>query len=64
MFIIPPYVVHSVRQIVLSKRDRAVSFRSSVEDLMEASIVKANAMLQTATNKALKIEVLRFNKKI
>ncbi len=48
---------------VLSKRDMAVSFRSSTEELTEASIVKANAMVQIATNKALKIEAPRFNKK-
>lgn len=48
---------------VLGKRDMAVNFRSSTEDLTEASTVKANAMVQIATNKALKIEAPRFNKK-
>lgn len=48
---------------VLSKRDMAVSFRSSSENLTQSSTVKANAMVQIATNKALKIEAPRFNKK-
>ena len=48
---------------VLCKRDMAVSFRSVAEDLTEASTVKANAMVQIAANKALKIEAPRFNKK-
>lgn len=48
---------------VLRKRDMAVSFRSSTENLTEASTVKANAMVQIATNIALKIEAPRFNKK-
>ena len=48
---------------VLCKRDMAVSFRSSTEHLTEAGIVKANAMVQIATNKALKIDAPRFNKK-
>ena len=41
----------------------AVSFRSLTEDLTEASTVKANAMVQIATNKALKISAPKFNKK-
>lgn len=48
---------------VLRKRDMAVSFRSSTEALSEASTVKANAMVQIATNIALKIEAPKFNKK-
>lgn len=48
---------------VLGKRDMAVRFRSSTEDLTEASTVRANAMVQIATNKALKIKAPRFNKK-
>lgn len=48
---------------VLCKRDMAVSFRSLTEDLTEASTVKANAMVQIATNKALKISAPKFNKK-
>ncbi|MBD5450947.1 MAG: HigA family addiction module antidote protein [Lachnospiraceae bacterium] len=47
---------------VLAKRDMAVSFRSSTEELPQASTIKANAMVQIATNKALKIEAPRFNK--
>ena len=48
---------------VLRKRDMAVSVRSSTEALSEASTVKANAMVQIATNIALKIEAPKFNKK-
>lgn len=48
---------------VFTKRDMAVSFRSSTEDLPEASVVKANAMVQIATNKALRIDAPKFNKK-
>lgn len=48
---------------VLRKRDMAVSFRSSAEGLTEAGIIKANAMVQIATNKALKIEAPKYNKK-
>lgn len=47
---------------VLAKRDMAVNFRSSTEELSQASTIKANAMVQIATNKALKIEGPRFNK--
>lgn len=48
---------------VLRKRDMAVSFRNSTEDLTESCIVKANAMVQIAINKALKVDAPRFNKK-
>lgn len=48
---------------VLSRRDMAVNFRSSTDNLTEASTVKANAMVQIATNRALKMEAPRFNKK-
>lgn len=48
---------------VLSKRDMAVSFRSSTEGLTEASTIKANVMVQIATNKALEVNAPRFNKK-
>ncbi len=48
---------------VLSKRDMAVSFRKSTEGLTEANTVKANAMVQIATNKALKTAAPKFNKK-
>lgn len=48
---------------VFKKKDMAVSFRSSTADITEASTVKANAMVQIATNKALKIDAPKFNKK-
>lgn len=48
---------------VLAKRDMAVCFRSSTKDIAEGSIVKANAMVQIATNKTLKIDAPKFNKK-
>lgn len=48
---------------VLSRRNMAVSFRSSTQGLSEASTIKANAMVQIATNKALKINAPKFHKK-
>lgn len=48
---------------VFTKRDMAVSFRSSTEELPESSVVKANAMVQIATNKALEVDAPRFKKK-
>ncbi|MFR4352632.1 MAG: HigA family addiction module antitoxin [Roseburia sp.] len=48
---------------VFTKRDMAVSFRSSTEELAEANTVKANTMVQIATNKALSVDAPRFNKK-
>ena len=48
---------------VLKRKDMAVSFRSAMENLTEASTVKANAMVQIAINQALKIEVPKFDKK-
>jgi addiction module HigA family antidote len=47
---------------VLKKEDMAANFRSKLE-MNEASIVKANAMVQIATNKALETEAPRFDKK-
>lgn len=47
---------------VLGNRDLSVSFRSSSEELTEANIVKANAMVQIAINKALKTEAPKFDK--
>jgi addiction module HigA family antidote len=47
---------------VLTKKDMAVSFRSSTEQLTESSTVKANAMVQIAVNKALKVDAPKFNK--
>lgn len=48
---------------VLSRRDMAVSFRSSTGGPTEASTIKANAMVQIAINKALKIDAPKFDKK-
>ncbi|MDD6406113.1 MAG: HigA family addiction module antitoxin [Clostridiales bacterium] len=48
---------------VLSKRDMAVNFRRSADNLDEPSIVKANTMVQLATNQALKIKAPKYNKK-
>lgn len=48
---------------VLRKKNMAVSFRNSTEELSEASIVKANTMVQIATNRALQIEAPKYNKK-
>lgn len=41
----------------------AVSFRSSTQEMSAGSVVKANAMVQIATNKALRINAPKFNKK-
>lgn len=48
---------------VLAQKDMAVSFRSSTKELSEASVVKANAMVQIATNEALKTDAPKFNRK-
>ena len=48
---------------VLKRKDMAVSFRSAMENLTEASTVKANAMVQIATNIALRTQASKFNKK-
>lgn len=48
---------------VLAKKDMAVSFRSSAEDLSEASTVKANTMVQIAVNTTLKAEPMQYNKR-
>lgn len=47
---------------VFKKRDMAVSFRSASRELTEANIVKANIMVQIATNIALKTEAPKFDK--
>ena len=47
---------------VLAKRDMSVNFRSSTERLSQSSITKANAMVQIAANKALKVKAPRFHK--
>lgn len=48
---------------VLTKRDMAVSFRSSTGEMSEAGIAKANAMVQIATNKAIATEAPKFDKR-
>lgn len=48
---------------VFTKRDMAVSFRSVNDELAEASIVKANTMVQIATNRALSEEAPKYNRK-
>lgn len=47
---------------VFRKRDMAVNFRSATGKLSEANIVKANIMVQIATNIALKTQAPKFNK--
>lgn len=47
---------------VFKKRDMAVSFRSAIGELTEANIIKANTMVQIATNIALKTDSPKFNK--
>lgn len=48
---------------VFTKRDMAVSFRNAVEEITEGNTVRANVMVQIATNAALKVEAPKFNKK-
>ena len=45
---------------VFTKQNMAVSFRSASEDMKEANIARANAMVQIAINQALKIEAPKF----
>ena len=47
---------------VFRKKEMAVSFRSDTGELSEANIVKANIMVQIATNIALKTDASKFNK--
>lgn len=47
---------------VFTKKDMAVNFRSSTKEITEGSIIKANVMVQIATNKALKIKAPKFDK--
>ena len=47
---------------VFKKRDMAVSFRSDIGELSEANVIKANIMVQLATNIALKAAAPKFNK--
>ncbi|SFG27337.1 HigA family addiction module antitoxin [Oribacterium sp. WCC10] len=46
-----------------TKVDMAASFRSASNNLSEANIVKANAMVQIATNRALKVDAPKYDKK-
>lgn len=48
---------------VFMKKDMAVSFRSAEKELALGNIIKANVMVQIATNKALKTIAPKFNKK-
>lgn len=48
---------------LLKKQDLAVSFRSSGNNINEANTIKANVMVQIATNEALKRDAKKFNKK-
>lgn len=47
---------------VFRKKNMAVSFRSAAKELSEANVIKANIMVQIATNIALKIDAPKFNK--
>lgn len=47
---------------VFKKRDMAVSFRSSTTELEETNTIKANMMVQIATNIALEVEAPKFDK--
>ena len=42
----------------------AVSFRSAAKELSEANVIKANIMVQIATNIALKTDAPKFNKEL
>ena len=47
---------------VLKKHDMAVSFRSASDTIKDSNVIKANAMVQIAINKALKIDAPKYNK--
>ncbi len=47
---------------VFKKRDMAVSFRSASKEISSANIIKANAMVQIAINKALTLDAPKYNK--
>lgn len=47
---------------VFAKRDMAVSFRSASVELSNTNIIKANAMVQIAINKALNTNAPKYNK--
>lgn len=46
---------------VFAKPDMTVSFRSAANGLNQTNIIKANAMVQIAINKALRVNAPRFN---
>lgn len=47
---------------VFARRDMTVSFRSAIQEMNEAEIVKANIMVQLAINAALNRNIPKFNK--
>ncbi|HBN55915.1 MAG TPA: addiction module antidote protein, HigA family [Lachnospiraceae bacterium] len=47
---------------VFKKRDMAVSFRSASNEISNGNIIKANAMVQIAINKALTMDAPKYNK--
>lgn len=49
---------------VLGQKDLAVSYRCESKAISTANIIKANAMVQTATNLALMEKALKYNKKL
>lgn len=49
---------------VFKKPDMAVSFRSATGEMSEANIIKANIMVQIATNIALETEAPKFDKSL
>lgn len=48
---------------VFARPDMAVNFRSSLKNIVESNIVKANILVQIATNMSLKIDTPKYNKK-
>lgn len=48
---------------VLEEEDLAVSFRSYADNLSRSNIINANTMVQIAINRALKMEVPKYNKR-
>ncbi len=48
---------------VFTRPDMAASFRNATQSITEANIVKANVLVQIATNRALKVAVPKYDKK-
>lgn len=48
---------------VLTKYDMAASFRSSTGEHLESNLVRANAMVQIAINRALNVQAPKYNKR-